>query len=349
MLIHAENYGIYGGNQALMLNGRYSQSDNGFGGGIVNDPDGVSTGKVLYQNDNSTIRRALQTPTGKVGMGARFWCNALPPDNNRRPQLFYWNDAANVAMLDLLLNTTGSLTFRCWDTTLGQWIDLATTPGPVMTPNAWWQVEAVFDATGVSCEVRVEGVSKLIVNTAGFGGHLHNGPTIYQGGIRVPPNYSLYNKDLFWWDGLGSQNNNFLGSCVVAEIDPDGDTTKGGWTLSTGTAMWSILANASPGSTPYAAAASGAAAAVMTQTNLPAAVTSVKGIMTILRAAKVDGGDGNMQVSMKSGASTGNGANRPITAAQTYWEDVFELDPATGAAWLPSAVDNSSIQINRTV
>lgn len=83
--------------------------------------------------------------------------------------------------------------------------------------------------------------------------------------------------------------------------------------------------------------------------NLPVNVTSVRGLMTMVRAMKSDGGDGSLQVSLISGASTDDGANRPITATMNYWLDISELDPDTAAPWTPLAVDAVTMKINRTV
>ena len=54
-------------------------------------------------------------------------------------------------------------------------------------------------------------------------------------------------------------------------------------------------------------------------------------------------GGGNLQMAMKSGASTGLGSDRPMTVAFTYWQDVFEVDPATSAQWLPAAVNAANL------
>jgi hypothetical protein len=70
--------------------------------------------------------------------------------------------------------------------------------------------------------------------------------------------------------------------------------------------------------------------------------------MTIVRAAKTDGGDGSLQVSVVSSGTAGDGTNRPITVAQTYWTDVHDLDPHTSAAWTPTTVNAAQLKINRT-
>ena len=123
------------------------------------------------------------------------------------------------------------------------------------------------------------------------------------------------------------------------------------WTPSTGTAGWSLLDNSPPqdGTDYLSAGDPPPAASLFGLTPLPEDVTSVRAMVLQLRGAKVDGGDGNLQGGMKSGASTALGAKRPITTAFTYYEDVFAIDPATSAPWTPAAADAVQIQINRTV
>lgn len=345
--IFAENFNIYGGNVALTTNGRYASFSMGFGS-FGADPDGVSPGVVPRFNGNCGNRRPLKVPTNKVGIGRRYWAGSLPTDTAMSPDLIYWNDAANSNIARLFLETTGAVSLYCNNTLI------KTTPGPVLTANAWWQIEAMLDTVAEEFELRVEGVTKLTADSSDFAGHLP-ATNIFQCGFNSRQNFTgftinSYLKDDFWWDGLGSQDNDFLGSCLVAELDPSADVDLGDWTPSTGTTAWQILDTATPGSTPYIASAPAPSdPVIMEQTNLPADITSIKFVQTVVRAAKVDGGDGNLQVSMISNGDTGNGEDRPITAAMTYWEDEFEVDPDTSAPWVPAALDLAKIQLDRTV
>lgn len=357
-LIHADNFSIYGGSTAEMTaTGRYSQVG---GSAIVADPDGVSSGSVLRMQGSypgtTIVRRALFTATNKVGIGQRVWLDSLPSNDSQRPELFYWHDASNTPMARVRLQTTGALFAEVFDTTsgaFGDWYPLGTTAGPAISAGIWWQMEAAFDASALTLEVRVEGAVKLEFTSVDFGGHLHNGPNIYQCGIQTQADGSgfyaqMYLKDYFWWDGLGTRNNDFMGQCLVAELDPDGDVTQGYWGPSAGTEAWSILDN-DPADTPYMDGAYPVGAAMeVTLTNLPPTISSVKGIVSLARAKKTDGGTGQIQVSMISGASASAGLDRAITAAWGYWEDIHEIDPATSAAWIPAAVDASHMKIDRT-
>jgi hypothetical protein len=85
-------------------------------------------------------------------------------------------------------------------------------------------------------------------------------------------------------------------------------------------------------------------------TNLPPDISSVRGLISIVRARKTDGGDGDMQVSMTpNGTDYVVGANRAITTAQTYWFDVSEISPATTVRYTPVEVNNLRLRLNRTL
>lgn len=83
--------------------------------------------------------------------------------------------------------------------------------------------------------------------------------------------------------------------------------------------------------------------------DLPPDVTSVRAILPVVRARKIDGGDGNIQTSLISNGDFANGVDRPITTAFTYYFDVNELSPDTGNPWTPVEFDAAMSQISRTL
>lgn len=83
--------------------------------------------------------------------------------------------------------------------------------------------------------------------------------------------------------------------------------------------------------------------------NLPPDITSVRGLVMVGRMRKVDGGDGNVQMSLLSNGDAFNGTDRPLTTTMTYFFDISQLDPDTGLPWTPLAVDNMTGRVNRTI
>lgn len=350
-LLHADfpsgQAGLYGtGDQpSFTLDGMYAQ----FQGEIETDPDGVSGGNVVsYQHDsiNTTVpwRWVMPAAHATVGVAARFW-NSNIPDGVSTDYLIRWNDAGNSTVAQLFVTATGALSMQI----IGG--STYTTTGPVIVAGAWQHVEVKYThGAGALCsfEVRVEGVN--VLNQTNVAGTNADIAQLASQRDNTSNNNLPRMKDLVIWDGSGSSNNNFMGSVQVRELLPSSDVSFN-WTASTGTTGWNLMDEAPPNdNTDYIYAVDPPpAASLFGLTDLPADVTSVKGLKVVVRSTKSDGGDGSLQVGLKSGASTGLGANRAITTTYTYWSDVFELDPATSAEWLPAAVNAVQLQLNRTV
>jgi hypothetical protein len=81
---------------------------------------------------------------------------------------------------------------------------------------------------------------------------------------------------------------------------------------------------------------------------LPIDTTQVRGIQLYHRSAKSDSGACNLQTSFHVGASSTDGTDRPITTAFSYWTDVFEEDPDTGAGLTVNSLVAGAFQIDRT-
>lgn len=350
-LLHADNFSIYGTNPAFMLNGIYTENSSCT---LVTDPDGVSSGEVLAVTSNFAIQGArfpLPSSQPTVGQACRLWMPVLPNNPTITPYA-YWADVNNTPITAWGVDTTGRIFVTDGSARTGNHGTIATTTGPVVGANAWWHIEALMSVTSVTppftltYEIRVEGVTVLsgthTVTTGGPFAQVEIGADNFN-------NQLWYFKDYCVYDGTGSHNNTFLGSVIVKNLTVTSDVSLN-WTPSTGSTGFPILSDIPPDDTKFISAGIGPIPPAYkgALSDLPATTTSVKGVITFVRAAKQDGGDGSLQNGVVSGASTGLGANRPITTAQTYWRDVFEIDPNTGNSWLPAAVNAANIQINRT-
>ena len=56
-------------------------------------------------------------------------------------------------------------------------------------------------------------------------------------------------------------------------------------------------------------------------------------------ARKDDAGNRSLRAGLKSGATSANGATRVLGTSYTLYDDRFEIDPASGAAWTKASVD----------
>lgn len=359
-LLWADNFNVYGTDEALLLNGIYAQADSGVT--LVVDPDPTSTANVvaIAEAADSTIpyygnvlRKVF--PSGgedTVGVAFRIWMNALPPTSTNFVY-FAFTDSSNTAQVTLKVLTTGDIAAYRGNPENGTL--LGTTTVPAIVANSYSHIEAkvtVSDTVGV-VEVRVNGVVVLDLenqdtkNTAETTSnqilftHARNGAGL--------PLQIYHVKDLVIWNDAGSVNNDFMGTVSVVTLVPDADTSLGGWSPSTGSTGFNILDNAPPLDDAAYVAADVPETAVFTLSNLPDDVTSVRGLVTMFRGRKVDGGDGNIQISMVSAAAEDAGTDHAITTAYTYWPDVNELDPNTAAPWTPVSLNAASIKMVRTV
>lgn len=347
-----DNFSIYGGNLALMTNGLYAQVAGSVGNTVklVNDPDGISPGKVLqigaFFANEGYIRYIYSAPQAIMGQAVRMWLSFIPADISESCRIFEFRSAANAIIIYGNHNTIGGINVYDGAGTL-----LGSTDTPVITANAWWHHEVKIDTTAQTCEIRVEGDTVLSLDIPTIAGPLQQ-VTLHCIGPNGTP--VAYYKDFVLWDGSGAQNTDFLGSVLVTTLLPTADVSLNWTPTPAGHTGASILANIPPqdGVQYLDAPNPPPAAYVCSLADLQADVTSVKCLMTLVRAAKTDGGDASLQIGIISSPSaapaTVLGTDRPITIAQTYWYDVFEQDPKTAAPWLPSAVNAAELQMNRT-
>jgi len=347
MLQWADTMNRYGTSTALMLNGIYAEVHNAT---LIADPDPTSTQKVLHHSPNTDYNELYRFPfpggsKATMGFQTNIWCDQLPTNGSFLPG-WEFRDSANVAQVSFSIETTGAMSIRRGGV---NGTPLATTLVPVVTANAWHRIEmkpTINSVTGAA-ELRVNRASVLSVSGANTqSSALSSSAQIaysksYSGGIGTS------HKNLAVWDTTGTRNNDFLGSVQMTDIDTNADTSLT-WVPSTGTVGWSILDNNPPVDTTYIGAAT-PLSNVFGLGNLPADATSVLGLVLVNRSWKIDGGDGNTQMGIVSGASTGLGTDRPITTAPTYWWDVMEVDPATGIPFTPTGFNAASLKQSRTV
>lgn len=353
MLQWFDNFQNYGSGTAGVenaLDGLVYLELNGGSAQFPIDPDGISGTRVFGisgDNENSNTgdnRMALPSPTKVLGTGARFWRNSLPGSNGVRPSLFAWRNGSNQKLADLVVEPNGALTMYYDGLNVA-----ATTTVPYFTTRTWQHIEAKINMTTGDFEVRREGLPILT-------GTLPVAPDenisilgwTNRQDFTSSTSITLWMKDLIVWDTVGTYNNDFMGTCTVVTMRPNSDSSSTGLVPSTGTDLYAAIDDAVPDDADYLTAAD-VATGEFGLTDLPADITSVKGIMTMIRAMKTDGGDAKMQVSLKSGALYDTGADRPITPTWTFWFDISEEDPNTSAAWTPGTANDALLKIERTL
>lgn len=339
MLTFADSFNTYGTNAGFMLNGLYANAS----GTIVADPSDPTRNVFQTDSTNHTTQVPLPNLVTTQGMAFRIWAPSLPCN----VQFGWFDDTYPDIRFFFTFSNSGRVQLWKRDNPVGDPVVIATSAFPALTANAWWHVEvkALFSLTGTGTfELRIEGIPVLVqtgLNTSIAQPYLAG----MQNNHAVTTNI----KDFVLWDGSGSHNNNFLGSVQVYDLLPTSDVALN-WTPTGAANGYSILSDVPPNDAKYISAAWPAPSPYEAgMSDLPTNISSIKGVITRYRAAKIDGGDGQIQPKVKSGVSSQTGTDRAITVAQTFYEDIFEVDPNTTAAWTVDAVNAMTLQLNRTV
>ncbi len=381
-VIWADDFSIYGGDLTKLTDGIYAEATagGGLGGAIafVEDPDPLQTGNVIKLTAgaatavadpfrNTLLRYAL--PEGAettLGISFRIWFDDLPTDAGNACT-FEFTDINNVSQVSFYVHTSGVIS--AWrgqpaPSLIGYGTDgvegtlLGASLSPCVTAGAWTHLEFkinIHDSTG-TVELRANGITKI--NLTGqdtkmtaettVAQFLWNNVYLYSPGSDA--NVPYHFKDFVVWDTAGSQNNDFLGSVAIIRLDPSADISFN-WTPSSGTTGYNLIDEylTVDDTDKITADSTPPASSVFALTNLPVDTTSVKALITVARARKVDGGDANLQVNLISNGDTALGTDQPMTTAFTYWKSVSEISPDTAVAWTPAEVNATNVEVDRTL
>lgn len=298
-------------------------------------------------------RRLFGADKSIVGLGFGLYMPDVPVVNGRNG--FSLRDNANAAVLTFALQSDASVqVFR--GTTAGT--SLGRT-GQVLTAQAWNHVEirAHRDAAVGGVEIRVNGVTALDIAGANTGAADFAGVSFGKLDTGAIAWYEMAIDDVFAWDTAGASNNDFIGPQGVHTLFPDQDTVESDWTRNAGATDFEAIDEVPPdGDTTYIEAAAANDVSVFGLADLPSGVSAISAVQLTGMLRKTDAGSAQVQMSLLSSdvgsppaPAEANGADRPITEVYTYWPDVLESDPATGAPWTPGAVNAARLKIERTV
>lgn len=364
--------GLYGTDKDNMLDGTpwIGHPYEAFAGfqDLTTDPDplvgsdGVVFGFGAYNLYPVMSTLGLPSVQSTVGISFRLWMKHLPLSTSHGTARWEFRTNAGLLVAVLVVAPNGSIaayemvgdapeTSPYGGTLIG-------TSAPVIGANTYHQIETkiVRDASAGTLDVEVDGNSVLSLTSQAFGSNdiaiVAIGSTDGSGTEDDARNGQCYYKDLVIWDGTGTSNNDFIGpGYSVRHLIPDGDQSLN-WATSTGSTGYNLVdeGDTGPDDADYIEAdATPPAANIFTMTDLPADVTSIKGMVLVGRMRKTDGATAQVQMGLSpNGSNWDDGADREITTAFSYWHDISEVSPATAVAWTPTEVNNLQFRINRT-
>lgn len=341
-LLWCDGFDQYGGNTGNMTDGLYASVS-----GMSLTTTIVRTGARSLSGGGS-FRWVLPAARSVVGQGMAVYLNVLPSVSDR-VVLYQGKDGDNNPHLTVTMMTTGGLRIRRGGTAG----TLLHETGPVLTAEAWHHVEirTVYDDTNGAVEVRVNGVTVADISNVDT---VDTADTLCHqlvAGELAPTSATVYFDDFFVWDDQGSQNNDFLGDHRVRLLMPNQDTQTANFTVvgaSPPVGFQAINEVPPDDDTSYIAADDPGDISEFGFEDLPSTISTVAALMVVGRMRKTDAGTCNLQMGLISSAAETLGADRPITEQWTYWSDVLELDPNTGASWTRNSTNAALLKFERT-
>lgn len=322
----------------------------------------------------TNVATALSTTTPfSTGQSLAIQPNAIPSTTTAFLSLFSFSNAttlfftANVSTNDGLVATSNLTSWQWLDSTTTQCsIDFMQTGAISLVNNTgttlaslsaafvtgeWTNVQAkvVIDSATGSFSLRINGSSTDNLSITGINTqHTTNG---FSNGFRivskalggVGSGHFFYVDDLLLYSGQGAAPNTFTGNIRALQLMPNADVTTQFTPLSGSTNFSQVDELHEDGDTSYVFSSTVGQSDLYSIASLPFAPNSITGVNLRIFARKTDAGarDGSGQI--KSGVTTVTTAT--VALAQTYenLNTFFATDPATGAAWAPSAVNAMEI------
>lgn len=351
MLLFADGFEHYGGDESAMLAGLWGALTTHDGGTITLSTTVARTGttslKMTSGNLSGSIqdaRLAFGTTADTCGIGFGVYLPNLPSSNQQVG--FQLRNASNVAILTGCIQSDGSICMRKGNHT-GTIVDVS---DAILSAGTFNHIEckAVFDTVAGALEVRVNGVTKLQIGSLNLGadGAATGDLMIFD----FPTGFTVYWADLFVWDDTGTENNDFIGAQRILTIMPDADTAQADFTVVGTTDGFDAISDIPPdGDTTYLYSATVGDKSDFALPTLPPELTAIAAVFVPAMAKLDAAGIGNLLISMVSGASDAPGNDNPLTTGYTYYKNVFELDPDTSAPWTKSGLEAALLRVEKSL
>lgn len=244
---------------------------------------------------------------------------------------------AGTLQLEIRLNADGTLSVTRSGTVLG-------TSSVSLSSNVHHYLElktTIHDTLG-AYELRLDGVNILSaanVDTKNTANASINQVSVGAGSVLLTIVTWTFD-DLYILDTSGAANNDFLGDIRIDAIYPTADGNYKQWTPSAGVDHFALVDEATPNITDYVSDGTAGNKDSFVMSNPPAlASQTIYGVKVKVAVAKDDAGARSLKIGVRSAGVDSVSAAKTLSASYIYYSNIHEVDPATGLAWSPAAVD----------
>lgn len=289
-----------------------------------------STGGIELQSESIT-KGVPDTATKYVGVA--FKIGALTTNTD----VIQLKETAAIH-IEVSVGVTGAIEVNRGTTTV-----LGTSPAGIITADSYnyLELKVTISETVGTIDVRLNGTN--VTNLTGLTGlDTQTGGTGIVNGITFKGN-----ADLLTIDDVYVEDSKFLGDIECTDILPDGDGNKTQFTTTfpaSPTTHYTSVNEASPDDdTSYNESDVANHIDLFTYDNLTALAggSTVLGVQVKSYTKKDDAGARSIRNKVRVNGTDYNGSTQAISTSYVYYQDVFELDPDTGMAWVEADLNSA--------
>lgn len=278
-----------------------------------------------------------------------IYLNQLP-GGNTTAYLAQIRDSGNGDQCTLWITSTGALQLRNGNTGTV----LGTSDAGVITVGSYQFFEARFTISNASgaCEVRLD--NDIVLNVTGVDtqGTSNSGADQMDICKVASPDGCEIDLTDFQFRGT-TEVDDFLGDIVWAKRLLNADTAQTDFVRNTGSNDFEAIDDTTPDDdTTYIESQAVGDISEFGMEDTPANVSEIVAVVLRTLMKKTDAGVGTAQVSIISAQgspeTTAAGQDAAVPSTYTYRDDIFEVDPATGIAWLSDGFDAARYKIEQT-
>lgn len=336
----------YGPTAARLLDGVYAEME-GVTLSTANPRTGVRHLRVNAMQNDAGVRRVLSAPRASFGLGYAFRISELPTDASSFA-LLQGRNSLNNPVFTITVGPSGDIYVRNGGR---NGTPLQHYPNPAIFANAYQHFEAKFD-DGFKVRINEVQLIDTLANPTGIAGsNVITSVKVGNGGFPLMGAQLTWDiDDLFCYNTEGDVNNDFIGDCKVYERFGNQDLSPQDWDISEGSDAFEMLNNVPPLDDAEYLLANGVSLpkrALFGLPDLPLEIVEVRGVMLSTRAFKTDAGTARLVSGVLSDDVEENGAERAISMAPIWFNDVFDKDPKTDALWTLSGANDLKPFIDR--
>ena len=289
-----------------------------------------TSSKCIYGWDWRGLWYVLDSPKTTLFTGIAFYLTNVA--NYGGNPIFWFTNTDGQTQLQIKISTAGVI-YAYTNSNLGS-------ASKTVTSNRWYylSVGVTFSDTTGAVQIYLDG--EEILNLTNVDTQANGNLECQTIKFESPSRYG-YLDDFYVADDSGTVNNTIIPEVKVISLAPNADTTQKDFLPSTGTDNYAMIDEASQdGDSSYVYSSYTGDEDLYEFEDLPADVSSVKGIKTMAKARKTDADivQSEFVINSNSIENTSNSFNQSTT--YVVQSSIFNLDPNGDIEWTPSSVNS---------